>query len=95
MGYSPSTLENPRRLLSKFNGATTTFRGDVVLPIQVGPVTLNVQFSVVKDLSHFYAIMGRAWLHRMKVVPSTYHEMVSYLTENEQVDLLGSHLVAW
>ena len=39
--------------------------------------------------------MGRAWLHRMKVVPSTYHEMVSYLTENEQVDLLGSHLVAW
>ncbi|KAL6334415.1 hypothetical protein AAG906_014993 [Vitis piasezkii] len=29
MGYSPSTLENPRRLFSKFNGATTTSRGDV------------------------------------------------------------------
>ena len=94
MSYSPSALENLGRLLFEFNGATKTSQGDVVLPVQVGPVTLNVQFSVVEDLSHFCAIMGRAWLHIMKVVPSTYHEMVSYLTENGQVDLLGSHLAA-
>ncbi|KAL6335787.1 hypothetical protein AAG906_039550 [Vitis piasezkii] len=81
MGYSPSTLENPRRLLSKFNGATTTSQGDVVLPVQAGPVTLNVQFLVVEDLSYFFVL-------------SMYHEMVSYLTEKGQVDLLGSHLAA-
>ena len=62
MGHSPSVLENLGRLLSGFNGATTTSQGDVVLPVQVGPVTLNVQFSMVEDLSHFNAIMGRALL---------------------------------
>ncbi|KAL6326245.1 hypothetical protein AAG906_004742 [Vitis piasezkii] len=51
-----------------------------------------IQFSVVKDLSPFNAIMGHAWLHRMKVVPSIYHQMGNYLTEEGQVDLLGSQL---
>ena len=89
MGYSPSVLENPGRLLSRFNVATMTSLGDVVLPVQVGPITLNVQFSMVDDLYPYNAIMGRAWLHRMKVIPSTYHQMVSYLTKEGQVNLLG------
>ncbi|KAL6327773.1 hypothetical protein AAG906_025522 [Vitis piasezkii] len=54
--------------------------------------TYIIQFSVVKDLSPFNAIMGHAWLHRMKVVPSIYHQMGNYLTEEGQVDLLGSQL---
>ena len=90
MSYSSSTLENPGRILSRFNGATMTSQDDVVLPVQVGPVTLNVQFSAVEDLSHFNAIMGRPWLHRIKVIPFMYHQMVSYLTEERQIDFLGS-----
>ena len=93
MGYPPFVLENLGRLLFVFNGATTTSQGDVVLPVQAGPITLNIQFSVVEDLSSFNAIMGRAWLHRMKVIPSTYHQMVSYPTEDGQINLLSSQLV--
>ena len=48
-----------------------TSLGDVVLLVQAGPITLNVRFSVVEDLSPFNAIMGREWLHSMKVIPST------------------------
>ena len=92
MGFSPLALENPRRILLGFNRASTTSLGDIVLPIQVGPVILNVQFSVVEDLSQFNAIMGCIWLHGMKVIPSTYHQMVSYLTEDGQINLYGSQL---
>ncbi|RVW36798.1 hypothetical protein CK203_103356 [Vitis vinifera] len=53
MGHSLTGLENPGRILSGFNGASTTSLGDIVLPVQAGPVTLNVQFSVVQDLSPF------------------------------------------
>ena len=69
-----------------------TSLGDVVLPVQTGPIILNVWFSMVDDLSLYNVIMGRAWLYIMKVIPSTYHQMVSYLTEEGQVDLLGSQL---
>ena len=60
MNYLPSALDNLERLLSGFNGATTTSLGDVVLPIQASPITLNVQFSMVDDLSPYSAIMGCA-----------------------------------
>lgn len=69
-----------------------TSQGDVMLPFQAGPIILNVQFLMVEDLSPFNAIVGLAWLHRMKVVHSMYHQMVSYLTEEGQINFLGSQL---
>ncbi|XP_034678877.1 uncharacterized protein LOC117909085 [Vitis riparia] len=94
MGFIPSSLENPRRTLSGFNGSSTTSLGDVTLPVQAGPVILNILFSVIEDLSPFNAILGRTWLHGMKVVPSTYHQMVSFITQDGQIDLYGSQLAA-
>ena len=93
ISHSPFALENLRRLLSGFNKVTTTSLGDVVLLLQADPVTMSVQFSMVDDLSPYNAIMGCAWLHKMKTIPFTYHQMVSYLTEAGQVDLLGNQLV--
>ena len=65
MGFPSSTLENPGWILSGFNGASTISLEDVVLPIQVRLVIQNVWFSMVKDLSHFNAIMRHTWLHDM------------------------------
>ena len=79
-------------MLSGFNGASTTSLGDIILSIQAGPVILNVLFSVVEDLSPFNAILGRTWLHSMKVILSTYHQMVNFITHDGQVDLYGSQL---
>ncbi|KAL6347244.1 hypothetical protein AAG906_013680 [Vitis piasezkii] len=78
MDHLTSTLKNPGRLLFRFNGDTTTSLGDVVLPIQADLVTLSMRCLVVDDLSPYNAIMGRAWLHKMKVIPYTYHQMDSF-----------------
>ena len=91
MGLELSDLENPGWVLLGFNGVATTSLGDIVLPVQV---TLNVQFSVVGDLSPFNVILGRAWLYYMKAIPSTYHQMVSFLTKDGQTNLYGSQLAA-
>lgn len=93
LGLLPSALENPAQILSRFNGAMTTSLRDIVLPIQASPVTQNVQFLVVKNLFPFNAIIVRMWLHSMKVIPFTYHQMVSYLTKDGQIDLFSSQLV--
>nr|CAN81438.1 hypothetical protein VITISV_014972 [Vitis vinifera] len=85
---------NPRRILSGFNGVSTTSLGDITLPIQARPVILNAQFFIVEYLSPFNAILGRTWLHNMKVIPSIYHQMVSFITQDGQIDLYGSQLKA-
>ncbi|KAL6312998.1 hypothetical protein AAG906_012405 [Vitis piasezkii] len=46
------------------------------------------------ELSPFNVILGRTWLHYMKAIPSTYHQMVSFLTNEGQTDLYGSQLAA-
>ncbi|RVW60197.1 hypothetical protein CK203_088204 [Vitis vinifera] len=73
-GLLTFTLENPRHLLSEFNGATTTSLGDVVLLIQVDPITLSVWVLVVDDLSPYNDIIGRVELESghpaSKEVPS-------------------------
>ncbi|XP_034680244.1 uncharacterized protein LOC117910270 [Vitis riparia] len=94
MGFEPSSLENPGRTLSGFNGSSTTSLGDVILPVHAGPVVLNVLFSVVEDLSPFNAILGRTWLHGMKVILSTYHQRVSFITRDGQINLYGNQLAA-
>ena len=91
MKLSPGMLNSARQILSSFNRATTTL-GDVTLPMKAGQVTQRVMFSIVEDLGHYNAIVGRTWLHSMKVVSSTYHQMVSYLTTVGQVDLLSGQL---
>ncbi|RVW17481.1 hypothetical protein CK203_085510 [Vitis vinifera] len=90
MGHSLAGSRKPGRILSGFNGSSTTSLGDIILPVRAGPVTLNVQFSVVQELSPFNIILGRTWLHYMKAIPSTYHQMVSFLTNEGQTDLYAA-----
>ena len=66
-------LRSACRILSRFNGATTLIVGDIALPVKAGTVTQQVLFSVVEDLGSYNAIVGRAWIHSMKAVSSTYH----------------------
>ena len=49
MKLSSRILNSTRRILSGFNDATTTILGDVTLPVQAGPVTQKVLFSVIVD----------------------------------------------
>ena len=80
-------LNSTGRILPGFNGATILMVGDIVLSVKAGPVTQQILFSMVEDLGPYNAIVARAWLHAMKVVPSTYHQTISYLTASEQVNL--------
>ena len=73
MKLSLSMLNLVGRILSCFNRETTVTLRDVTLPVKVGLVTQQVLFLIVEDLWPYNAIMGQAWLHSMKVVPSTYH----------------------
>ena len=83
-------LSSVGRVLSGFNGATTLKVGYIAFPVRVGPVTQQVMFSMVEYLGPYNAILGWAWLHAMKAVPSTYHQTISYMTAYGQVDLQGS-----
>ena len=94
MNISFDRLSSVGRILSGFNGATIVIMGDIALPVKAGLVVLQVLFLVVEDLGPYNAIVSRAYIHVMKAVASTYHQMISYLTSARQIDLLSSQLAA-
>ena len=100
MKLSLGVVNSSKRILFGFNGATTITLGDVSIRVKAGPVTQQVLFSIIKDLGPFNAIMGGgggggvSLLHSMKIIPSTYHQTVNYLTNARQVDLLCNQLTA-
>ena len=94
MNISFDRLSSTGRILFGFNGATTVTMGNIAPPVKARPVVQHVLFCVVEDLGPYNAIVGRAWLHAMKVMPLTYHQMISYLTNAGQIDLLSSQLAA-
>ena len=58
MKLSSQMLNSTGRILSGFNGVTTTTLGDIILPVHAVPVTLQVLFSIVEDLGPYNCIVG-------------------------------------
>ena len=64
----------------------------VTIQVGAGPVHLDVEFLVV-DVPFFYnAIMGRTWIHRMRAVPSTYHQRIRFPTSNGVMEIKGDQI---
>ncbi|XP_076943802.1 uncharacterized protein LOC143614177 [Bidens hawaiensis] len=67
-------------VLVGFIGETKNTVGDIKLPVYVVGVNSIQRFCVIDSLSCFNIILGRPWIHDMKVAPSTYHQCVKLPT---------------
>ncbi|XP_070050908.1 uncharacterized protein [Nicotiana tomentosiformis] len=68
------------KLLTGFNLASVTTRRDILLPTNAERVMKTTLFEVVDDNMGYNIIMGRPWLHQMKVLPSIYHQLLKFPT---------------
>ena len=50
--------------------------GHIQLWLKVGPIASLAQFHVVKIEVSYHVLLGRPWLHKHRLVPSTYHQCV-------------------
>jgi hypothetical protein len=67
-------------VLVGFSVETKKNVGDIKLPIYIAGVNSIQRFCVMDSLSCYNIILGRPWIHDMKVVPSTYHQCVKLPT---------------
>jgi hypothetical protein len=59
-----------------FGGVTKYTMGHVQLVLRVGPIVVLTRFHVVNAKAPYHVILGRPWLHKHKLVSSTYHQCV-------------------
>ncbi|GKU89659.1 hypothetical protein SLEP1_g3772 [Rubroshorea leprosula] len=59
-----------------FGSSSEHTLGYVQLELKVGPVQSQTTFYVIDAKVSYHLLLGRPWLHRHKIVPSTYHQCV-------------------
>uniref|UniRef100_A0A2N9HSJ2 Integrase catalytic domain-containing protein n=1 Tax=Fagus sylvatica TaxID=28930 RepID=A0A2N9HSJ2_FAGSY len=59
-----------------FGGVTEYTMGHVQLVLKVGPIVALTRFHVVNAETPYHVLLGRPWLHKHKLVSSTYHQCV-------------------
>ena len=81
-----STLKAARIPLSRIVGAPIEVFGfagihectigSIKLVLKVGPIFALTKFHVINSPISYHALLGRPWLHKHKLMPSTYHQCV-------------------
>ncbi|KAK9080783.1 hypothetical protein SSX86_000541 [Deinandra increscens subsp. villosa] len=80
MGIPQDEVIAKSMVLVGFSGETKNTLGEVKLPVYVEGVNSMQRFCVMDAPSGYNIILGRPWIHDMKVVPSTYHQCVKLPT---------------
>ena len=81
-----STLEavglTSRRILGApmeitgFGGSAESTEGYMQLALRVGPIVALTKFHVINLEVSYHVLLGRPWLHKHRLIPSTYHQCV-------------------
>ncbi|XP_027188420.1 uncharacterized protein [Cicer arietinum] len=72
-----------------FDGSRREVMGEIDLPIQIGPVTFEITFHVMDIVPAYSCLLGRPWIHSAGVVPSTLHQKLKYMINDQLVIVSG------
>ncbi|XP_010684616.1 uncharacterized protein LOC104899178 [Beta vulgaris subsp. vulgaris] len=81
MGLQEADILGKAIVLFGFNGEPATTLGEIVMPTYAKIVNLQTKFNVVDCPSAYNSIMWTLWIHKMRAVPSTYHQTIKFPTK--------------
>ena len=83
--FNASHLRPSSMVVLAFDGGRQEVRGEIDLPVQIGPHTCQVTFQVMDINPAYCCLLGRPWIHLVGVVPSTLYQKLKFM--------VGGHLV--
>ncbi|XP_070029265.1 uncharacterized protein [Nicotiana sylvestris] len=81
-------------VLNGFNMANETTKGEITLPVNVSGTIQDTKFHVIEGGMRYNALHGRPWIHNMRAVPSTLHQMMKFLTSDGVKTVYGEQHAA-
>ena len=84
-GISKSKIQGCPMEVTGFGGKGEYTIGHIQLWLKVGPIASVVCFHMVKTEVSYHILLGRPWLHKHYLVPSTYHQHVKGRLNNKMI----------
>ncbi|KAK4849341.1 hypothetical protein QYF36_023771 [Acer negundo] len=94
MQVDESKLSHRTTMLTGFSGEQKSTLGEIVLPVYAEGINLYVNFLVLDCQSPYNAILGRPWIHELKAIPSTYHQLIKFPTKWGVKEIKGEQRAA-
>lgn len=69
--------------------------GDITLPIYAVGVNLHITFVMLDSSSTYNVILDRPWIHDMRVVPSTFHQVIRFPIAWGVKEIKGEQATSW
>ena len=68
-----------RMNIRAFYGSQRETMGEVDLCIQMGPAEFETEFQVMGISTSYNMLLGRPWIHAVRAVPSTLHQILKFI----------------
>jgi len=65
-------------LLYRFDESKPHLPGTITFPVRADPYNIVIDVCVLDVESSYKAILRSPWIHMMRVVPSTHHQLLKY-----------------
>ncbi|XP_070019685.1 uncharacterized protein [Nicotiana sylvestris] len=72
------------RVLNVFNIANETTKREIMFPVNVAETIQETKFHVIEGDMRYNALLGRPWIHNMRAVPSTLHQVLKFPTPRKE-----------
>ncbi|XP_009785536.1 uncharacterized protein [Nicotiana sylvestris] len=77
------------RVLYCFNMTGEVAKGEITLPVDTSGTVQNTKFQFINGDIRYNALLGRQWIHNIRAVPSTLHQMIKFLTKDGITTIYG------
>ena len=78
-------------MIQGFNQGGQRAIGKIRLHMLIGGMESSAFFHVIDAKTTYRVLIGRPWLHKYGVVPSTYHQCVKYFQDRQVKKIVADH----
>lgn len=90
-GYTIDDLEPTNVVICGYDSNGSQVMGTITLKLQMSTFVFKVKFFVIEFVTSYSALLGRPWLHKYQVIPSTLHQCFKFIDgKGEQQQIVGN-----
>ncbi|XP_077232387.1 uncharacterized protein LOC143869499 [Tasmannia lanceolata] len=89
LGFSPENFIPSEQGILAYDGTRRDVIGTLVTEIQIGGEDFEVEFQVLDIKASFLLLLGRPWMHKVGVVPSTLHQKLKFIRRSRVITVKG------
>jgi len=90
-GYTMDDLEPTNVVICGYDSNGSQALGSITLKLQMSTFIFKVKFFVIEFVTSYSALLGRPWLHKYQVIPSTLHQCFKFIDgKGEQQRVIGN-----